>query len=86
MAESRIEFLRQKASNLPLRPGVYLMKDKSGKIIYVGKSRALKDRVSQYFHLSNDASIKTVRLVSQIEDFETIRKRQEKVTKSIRAL
>lgn len=72
MAEARIEFLRQKASNLPLRPGVYLMKDKSGKVIYVGKSRALKDRVSQYFHLSSDANIKTVRLVSQIEDFETI--------------
>ena len=49
-----------------------MMKDKSGKIIYVGKSRALRDRVSQYFHLSSDANIKTIRMVSQVDDFETI--------------
>ena len=42
--------LRKKAMSLPLRPGVYLMKDKSGTIIYVGKAKALKNRVSSYFH------------------------------------
>ena len=72
MNETKLEYLRSKASFLPYKPGVYMMKDKSGKIIYVGKSRALKDRVSQYFHLSSDANIKTIRMVSQIDDFETI--------------
>ena len=72
MTDSRLEYLRNKSASLPYRPGVYIMKDKTGKVIYVGKSRALKDRVSQYFHLSSDANIKTIRMVSQIDDFETI--------------
>ncbi len=72
MTDTRLEYLRNKAATLPYRPGVYIMKDKSGKVIYVGKSRALRDRVSQYFHLSSDANIKTIRMVSQIDDFETI--------------
>lgn len=41
--------LRQKANDLPLAPGVYLMMDKTGKVIYVGKAKKLKNRVSQYF-------------------------------------
>lgn len=44
--------LLEKANSLPLRPGVYIMRDKNDKVIYVGKSRALKNRVSQYFHES----------------------------------
>ena len=72
MTDARLEYLRAKASSLPYRPGVYIMKDKAGKVIYVGKSRALRDRVSQYFHLSSDAGIKTVRMVSLIDDFDTI--------------
>ncbi len=72
MNDTRLEYLRSKASSLPYKPGVYIMKDKNGKIIYVGKSRALRDRVSQYFHLSSDANIKTIRMVSQVDDFETI--------------
>ena len=43
-----IEYLLNKALNLPLSPGVYIMRDVGGKVIYVGKSRALKNRVSQY--------------------------------------
>ena len=70
--QEKLEYLRKKAASLPYRPGVYIMKDKGGKVIYVGKSRALKDRVSQYFHLSSDANVKTVRMVSQIDDFDTI--------------
>lgn len=72
MTNERLDFLRNKASMLPRTPGVYIMKNQSGKIIYVGKSRSLRDRVSQYFHLSPDANVKTVRMVSQIFDFETI--------------
>ena len=41
--------LRKKAMALPLRPGVYLMKNKAGTIIYIGKAKSLKNRVSQYF-------------------------------------
>ena len=70
--QEKLEYLRKKAASLPYRPGVYIMKDKGGRVIYVGKSRALRDRVSQYFHLSSDASVKTVRMVLQIDDFDTI--------------
>lgn len=41
--------LREKANALPLQPGVYLMMDRTGKVIYVGKAKKLKNRVSQYF-------------------------------------
>ena len=46
----RLDYLREKANKLTMSPGVYLMKDKSQKIIYVGKAKALKNRVSTYFH------------------------------------
>ncbi len=72
MNNERIEYLRKKSSSLPQTPGVYIMKDKGNKVIYVGKSRSLKDRVSQYFHLTSDANLKTIRMVSQVNDFETI--------------
>ncbi|MBO7171164.1 MAG: GIY-YIG nuclease family protein, partial [Clostridia bacterium] len=61
--------LLQKANGLPLCPGVYLMKDRAGKVIYVGKSRKLKNRVSQYFQNSEKA-IKTARMVSLVADFD----------------
>ena len=61
--------LLEKALELPLTPGVYLMRDARGKIIYVGKSRKLKNRVSQYFR-GGDKSYKTARMVSQVADFE----------------
>lgn len=57
-------------------PGVYLMKNSSGKIIYVGKSKCLKNRVSSYFH-SSTLNIKTQKLVSNIYDFEIIVTRTE---------
>lgn len=72
MTDERLEYLRNKSSQLPKTPGIYMMKDRNQKIIYIGKSRSLKDRVSQYFHLSSDANIKTRRMVSLIDDFETI--------------
>ena len=45
----RLDRLRAKARRLPLTPGVYLMHDRTGKIIYIGKAKALKNRVTQYF-------------------------------------
>ena len=44
-----IKELREKAMKLPLSPGVYIMKNKKEEIIYIGKAKALKNRVSQYF-------------------------------------
>ena len=64
--------LRQKANDLPLAPGVYLMMDKTGKVIYVGKAKKLKNRVSQYFQLSASHNAKTRNMVSQVDRFDTI--------------
>ncbi len=61
--------LLEKANQLPLTPGVYLMRDKSGKVIYVGKSRKLKNRVSQYFQ-NSEKNAKTERMVSLVHDFD----------------
>ena len=63
--------LEQKLKTLPAEPGVYLMKNSSGQIIYVGKAKSLKNRVNQYFH-KNKKSIKTINLVKNIADFDTI--------------
>lgn len=64
--------LRAKANELPLLPGVYLMMDKTGKVIYVGKAKKLKNRVSQYFQDSAAHSVKTRQMVSQVDHFDTI--------------
>ena len=66
------EELREKANDLPLLPGVYLMMDKTGKVIYVGKAKKLKNRVSQYFQDSAGHSIKTRQMVAQVDRFDTI--------------
>lgn len=67
-----IEYLLEKALNLPLSPGVYIMRDESKKVIYVGKSRALKNRVSQYFRKNSKHDRKTVLMVSRVNDFDYI--------------
>ncbi len=64
------EALREKANKLPLKPGVYIMKDAGGDVIYVGKAKKLKNRVSSYFRGSHDS--KTAAMVSKISDFEVI--------------
>uniref|UniRef100_UPI00403FBCA1 excinuclease ABC subunit UvrC n=1 Tax=Candidatus Enterococcus willemsii TaxID=1857215 RepID=UPI00403FBCA1 len=64
------EQIKNKLALLPDQPGCYLMKDKNGTIIYVGKAKVLKNRVRSYFTGSHDT--KTERLVSEIEDFEYI--------------
>lgn len=62
--------LREKANSLPLTPGVYIMKDKSGKIIYVGKSKAMKNRVSSYFTDIDGHTVKTAAMVNLVNDFD----------------
>ncbi len=61
--------LLDKANSLPLCPGVYIMKDREGRVIYVGKSRKLKNRVSQYFQ-NGEKNLKTARMVASVGDFE----------------
>ncbi len=68
----RLEYLREKSNKLPLCPGVYQMKDKSGKIIYIGKAKLLKNRVTSYFHNVEAHNPKTYKLVSLIRDFDFI--------------
>ncbi len=63
------ETLKEKANRLPLTPGVYLMHGAGNKIIYIGKSKVLKNRVSQYFG-ENEKNLKTQRMVDDVWDFE----------------
>ena len=67
--QERMERLLEKANSLPLCPGVYLMKNAQGKVIYVGKSRKLKNRVSQYFQ-NSEKNRKTARMVALVDDFD----------------
>lgn len=69
---SKNKNIEEKLSVLPHMPGVYLMKNQSDSIIYVGKSKNLKNRVSSYFQSPEKLSIKTRKLVSNICDFEII--------------
>ncbi len=64
--------LLEKANSLPLAPGVYLMHGKDGEVIYVGKAKKLKNRVSQYFQAGRGHNLKTHAMVGQVYDFDTI--------------
>ena len=66
------EQLKARVRKLPMQPGVYLHKDKTGKVIYVGKAKALKNRVSNYFQPPESLNAKTRQLVSHIDDFDII--------------
>src|SRR3954469_18312401 len=68
----RIEKLAEKAKALPKAPGVYLMKDDRGRVIYVGKSASLRDRVSSYFQPSTKLEHKKAGLLDHVVDFEII--------------
>ena len=68
---SRIQRLRDKANSLPSVPGVYIMKDEGGNVIYVGKSKKLKNRVTSYF-VGTGHTLKTAKMVSLVEDFDYI--------------
>lgn len=66
------EELKQKALSLPLKPGVYIMRDVNDKVIYVGKAKKLKNRVSQYFQDTAAHTPKTRIMVSHIHHFDVI--------------
>ena len=64
--------LKDKALSLPLAPGVYIMRDRNDKVIYVGKAKRLKNRVSQYFQSTAAHTPKTRLMVSHIHHFDVI--------------
>ncbi len=66
-----IERLRDKANSLPACPGVYIMKNAEGEVIYVGKSKKLKNRVTSYF-VGTPSGYKTAKMVSSVRDFDYI--------------
>lgn len=68
----KLHILREKSMKLPLTPGVYIMKNKQGKIIYIGKAKKLKNRVSQYFGSQNKHSVKVRKMVENVDDFDYI--------------
>lgn len=68
----KLHILREKAMKLPLTPGVYIMKNKQGKIIYIGKAKKLKNRVSQYFGSQNKHPVKVRKMVENVDDFDYI--------------
>lgn len=69
---TQMEILKIKALTLPTKPGVYLMKDKHGVVIYVGKAKKLKNRVTQYFQDTGSHNLKTRQMVSKVADFDVI--------------
>lgn len=69
---NKLPELRKKAMNLPLNPGVYIMKNKNKEIIYIGKAKILKNRVSQYFGSQNTHTTKVRKMVDNVDDFDYI--------------
>ncbi|MBP9564818.1 MAG: excinuclease ABC subunit UvrC [Clostridia bacterium] len=67
-----MKILRKKAMSLPLLPGVYIMKNADGEIIYIGKAKALKNRVSQYFGSQNRHPVKVRKMVENVDRFDYI--------------
>ena len=70
--QEKLRRLRQKVAKLPLLPGVYLMRDAKGTIIYVGKAKLLKNRVGSYFRAVERHTEKVYRMVEHVEDFDFI--------------
>lgn len=68
--QRNIDALRAKSASLPRSPGVYIMRGAKNEVIYVGKSRSLRDRVSQYFHGTHDT--KTEKMAASVYDFDFI--------------
>ena len=68
----RIPALREKTSKLTTSPGVYIMKDKDGKIIYIGKAKNLKNRVTSYFRETPDHTPKVAKMVSNVYNYDFI--------------
>src|SRR5690348_13686714 len=72
MDDDRLPNLLEKARRLPKSPGVYLMKDDKGRVIYVGKSASLRDRVSSYFQPSTQLEYKKSGLLDHVVDFDIL--------------
>jgi excinuclease ABC subunit C len=75
--EERITKLADKAKALPRNPGVYLMKDERGRVIYVGKASSLRDRVCSYFQSSTKLEYKKSGLLDEVVDFDTVEMESE---------
>lgn len=72
MNQETLERLRYKTSLLPQEPGVYIMKDRDGKIIYVGKAKSLRNRVSSYFRSVDKHLPKVYKMVERVDSFDYI--------------
>ncbi|MEG0542497.1 MAG: GIY-YIG nuclease family protein, partial [Angelakisella sp.] len=72
MNEEKLAELRQKTLTLPQEPGVYRMRGKAGEIIYIGKAKSLKNRVSSYFRSVDKHQLKVYRMVENVWDFDYI--------------
>lgn len=70
--EERRQRLAAKAAGLPRAPGVYLLKDGAGRVVYVGKAARLRDRVGSYFQRSADLGPRKQRMLDVVEDFDTL--------------
>ncbi len=77
MDNPRLPYLSDKTKKLPTQPGIYIMKDKAGEIIYVGKAKSLKNRVSSYFRSVEKHLPKVYKMVENVWDFEYIVTRSE---------
>lgn len=72
MENLRLPYLHEKTLSLPMQPGVYIMHDKTGKVIYVGKAKKLKNRVTSYFRNVEKHLPKVYKMVEHVYDFEYI--------------
>lgn len=77
MDNPRLPYLADKVKKLPQQPGIYIMKDQKGEIIYVGKAKSLKNRVSSYFRSVDKHLPKVYKMVEHVYDFEYIVTRSE---------
>lgn len=72
MQDQRLKRLKEKANKLPLSPGVYIMRDSHKNIIYIGKAKALKNRVTQYFGSQEKHLPKVRKMVENVQDFDYV--------------
>src|ERR1700743_1327725 len=77
LMDERLQKLADKAKGLPKAPGVYLMKDDKGRVIYIGKSASLRDRVGSYFQAGSKLEYKKSGLLDVVVDFEVIQTETE---------
>src|SRR3954451_11497923 len=75
--DERLEKLLEKAKGLPKAPGVYLMKDDKGRVVYIGKSASLRDRVCSYFQPATKLDFKKAPMLHYIVDFEVLQTESE---------